>query len=177
MAHRGSVRKSANSVKPRKRFRVITGLLICFMTACAASGVSGTARGEAPRFNSYRGSYELRGGVIAVKSYYQKRMFFRTEYTYESLDFEIPDGLEVGRRYEFEKHAKKVFYTSGGQAGQIETATAKGSMTIVSRSADRIRFELDLTFSGFTTKGHIMEIPSSLTRTGQLTADKGAKIY
>ena len=161
----------------QKRLHVFMGFFLCLLIACAASSFSGTARSEAPRFTSFRGSYELRDGIIAVKSYYQKRMFFRTEYTYESLDFEIPDGLETGRRYEFEKHAKKVLYTNGGQAGQIETGTAKGSMTIVSRSAGRIRFELELIFSGFSTKGHIMEIPSSLARKGRLTADKGAKIY
>ncbi len=177
MAYLGFVKTCAGSVKKRRQLCVLGGFIISLLTACVANGFSGTARSEAPRFGSFRGSYELRDGIIAVKSYYQKRMFFRTEYTYESLDFEIPDGLETGRRYEFEKHAKKVFYTSGGQAGQIETGTAKGSMTIVSRSEGRIRFELDLIFSGFSTKGHITENPSSLQRAGRLTADKGAKIY
>ncbi len=161
----------------QKRLHLFMGISLCLLIACTAGIAAGAARSEAPRFNAFSGAYELRDGIIAVKSYYQKRMFFRTEYTYESLDFEIPDGLEIGRRYEFEKYAKKALYTSGGQSGQLETGTAKGSLTIVSRSADRIRFELDLVFSGFSTKGHIMEIPSSLARSGRLTADRGAKIY
>ncbi len=155
----------------------IAAILAGVFLSCGTGGSSCAERKVSPEFDSFRGSFESREGAIAVKSYYRKGMFFRTEYEYESLDFEIPGSLDAGGHYEFESKAKKVFYTNGGQGGQIETSTARGRVVIVSRTPDRITMDLDLTFSNFSAKGHVMQVPASVRRAGKLVAVRGARIY
>lgn len=155
----------------------IAAILAGVFLSCGTGGSSCAERKASPEFDSFRGSFESREGAIAVKSYYRKGRLFRTEYEYESLDFEIPGSLETGGQYEFESKAGKVLYTSGGQGGQIETSTARGRIVVVSRTRDRITINLDLTFSNFGAKGHVMQVPASVRRTGTLTASRGARIY
>ncbi len=120
-------------------------------------------------------SVEKNGTVI--KSYFQSSIIGRTEYIYENLDIEITIPVTAGKTYDVPASGIGVRYAAGGQGGQIGTAKAKGSLTVLEVSDSRMKLLCNLEFSGFTMEGQYGKVPDSVTRKGTLTALKGYRLY
>ncbi len=116
-------------------------------------------------------------GRIIVKSYFQSSITGRTEYIYENLDMELPGTVAAGSVIDATGKDVVIRYAKGGQGGQMETARARGSLTVLAVSECEMKLKCELEFSGFTAKGHPGDLPAIIKRQGTLTAKKGYRLY
>ena len=116
-------------------------------------------------------------GRIIVKSSFQSSITGRTEYIYENLDMELPGTVAAGSVIDATGKDVVIRYAKGGQGGQMETARARGSLTVLAVSECEMKLKCELEFSGFTAKGHPGDLLASISRKGTLTAKKGYRLY
>lgn len=130
-----------------------------------------------PKLEFFGASLEKINGKISVKSYFQSSVIGRTEYIYENLNIELPENIKVGEKYELWTSHVKLWYAKGGQAGQINTEKAAGTIEITRVESSELELHCDLKFYGFSMKGHFPEVPNEIRRKGILTAKMGYRLY
>ena len=154
-------------------------ILLLFLPSCSPRHYHGCGFIQNPRFDQFGASYDHEKGRRVIKSYIRSEMRFRTEYIYENFDIIIPDTLITGKEYSVSDPGITVWYARGGQAGQIETTAAKGTVTVKDiDDDDDITLVLNLKFYAFTvTGGHLTGIPDRIERSGTLHGIKGYRLY
>ncbi len=148
-----------------------------FIAGCAPAHYYKSGFIHDPSLDRFGASLAREGGSVVVRSYVRSEIPLRTEYIYENLDITMPDGVELNKKYPAGSRGFVLWYANGGQAGQIETRKARGTIAVRSLTADKVLLECDLEFYGFTMKGHYMNPPASIKRKGILSAKRGYVLY
>ncbi|MCU0848767.1 MAG: hypothetical protein MUD12_12850 [Spirochaetes bacterium] len=130
-----------------------------------------------PSFDLFGASLQREGGRYVVRSYIQSKEPFRTEYVYENFDVSFPAEIRAGDRMDMGDGRAGIWYAAGGEAGQIETRKARGSIIIKKITGREAVLDVDLEFYGFERKGSPEKPPEKIARRGQLAASAGYSLY
>jgi len=160
-----------------KQFLLSALIITAMCSGCLRHNHYGCGFINDPDFNKFGASFSREAGVYIIKSYIQSGMILRSEYIYENFDITIPDSFVPGKEYSIAEPGVKFWYAKGGQAGQIETAKAKGTFTIKNITGEGIELELNIKFYDFKKTEFYSNLPEYILRKGTLGARKGYKLY
>jgi len=156
-------------------------VLILLLPVVIACGLPHQHRGLSfitdPYLELFGGRLETKDNLYLVNSYFQSSIIGRTEYVYENLDIRFPPGADVGSTYDLASKGISVRYARGGQGGEVDTRSFRGTISLIEISGSILKARCDLEFYGFTSKGSYGTVPQSVKRRGVLTAKAGYTLY